>query len=207
MTLKLMEGLTDRIRAHAADAYPHECCGALFGRDGDSAREICDLLPLSDRHDSSPRNRFVITPDDFRRAVAPARALQRGVGNAVVHPARRAEAPNLKIARRKDALQQPVALGMLALLRGRRCARRHLRDGGACAEHEHGQRHRAEPANLRSRPLCNPHHRILHCLQLDAIRARHVRPQIARPSNPRTLAYSVLTGSAAQRMVRQLCKY
>lgn len=77
MTLKIQNGLTDRIRAHAAEAYPHECCGALLGRDSDSAREILDLLPLPNQHGSSPRNRFVITPDDFRRAEAAAR--ERGL--------------------------------------------------------------------------------------------------------------------------------
>jgi proteasome lid subunit RPN8/RPN11 len=73
MALKLINGLTDRIRAQAAEAYPHECCGALLGRDGDAAREILDLLPLPNQHDSSPRNRFVITSDDFRRAESAAR--------------------------------------------------------------------------------------------------------------------------------------
>ena len=73
MPLVLINGLTDRIRAHAAEAYPHECCGALFGRDADTVREILDLLPLPNQHESSPRKRFVITPEDFRRAEAAAR--------------------------------------------------------------------------------------------------------------------------------------
>jgi proteasome lid subunit RPN8/RPN11 len=74
MTLKLSTGLTDRMRAHAAEAYPHECCGALLGRDRDAVREILDLLPLPNQHELSPRNRFLITPDDFRRAEAAAQA-------------------------------------------------------------------------------------------------------------------------------------
>jgi proteasome lid subunit RPN8/RPN11 len=74
MALVLINGLAERIRAHAAETYPHECCGALLGRDSDGAREILDLLPLANQHDSSPRNRFVITPEDFRRAEAAAAA-------------------------------------------------------------------------------------------------------------------------------------
>jgi len=72
MTLKFTDGLTDRIRVHAAQAYPHECCGALLGRDNGAAREILDLLPLPNHHVRSPRTRFVITPEDFRRAEAAA---------------------------------------------------------------------------------------------------------------------------------------
>ncbi len=72
MALKLTNGLTERIRTHGAETYPHECCGALLGRDDGGSREILDLLPLANQHESSPRNRFVITPDDFRRAEAAA---------------------------------------------------------------------------------------------------------------------------------------
>lgn len=77
MTLKFNHGVADRIRAHAAQAYPHECCGALYGCERRSAREILDLLPLSNQHNRSPRSRFIITPEDVRRAEAAAR--QRGL--------------------------------------------------------------------------------------------------------------------------------
>ncbi len=77
MALKLIGELSARIRAHAAGAYPQECCGALLGRDGDSAREILELLPLPNQHGASPRNRFTIRPEDFRRAEATAR--ERGL--------------------------------------------------------------------------------------------------------------------------------
>ncbi len=66
--LRLNEELVQRIRAHGAEYYPHECCGALFGRDRNSGREILDLLPLENRHGDSSRNRFTISPADFRRA-------------------------------------------------------------------------------------------------------------------------------------------
>ncbi len=51
--------LAERIRAHGAETYPHECCGALLGRDSSAvrendrgsgslapAREILQLFPL-----------------------------------------------------------------------------------------------------------------------------------------------------------------
>ncbi|MBI1750095.1 MAG: M67 family metallopeptidase [Acidobacteria bacterium] len=73
--LRLNEELAVRIRAHAAETYPHECCGALLGSDGESHREVLDLLPLENRNGDSPRNRFAITSDDVRRAEKVARDL------------------------------------------------------------------------------------------------------------------------------------
>ncbi|MGH9594243.1 MAG: Mov34/MPN/PAD-1 family protein [Bryobacteraceae bacterium] len=72
--LKLSEGLAGRIRAHGVETYPHECCGAILGVDGDDGREVRGLHPLINRRDDSPRNRFSITPDDFRDAEKAARA-------------------------------------------------------------------------------------------------------------------------------------
>ena len=66
--LKLSTEIAEKIRRHGAETYPHECCGALLGRDGDASREILALYPLVNRRDDSPRNRFSITPEDFRSA-------------------------------------------------------------------------------------------------------------------------------------------
>ena len=76
----------DEIRAHGAETYPHECCGALLGRDageaavGDPAkypvapeREILALYPLVNRRDDSPRNRFSVTSEDVMAAEKVAR--------------------------------------------------------------------------------------------------------------------------------------
>src|SRR5438552_6400633 len=73
--------LAEKIRAHGAETYPHECCGALLGRDSTSgcendrgkdaltpAREILQLFPLVNRRDDSPRNRFAVTAEDVRDA-------------------------------------------------------------------------------------------------------------------------------------------
>lgn len=77
--LKLSERLAERIRAHGVETYPQECCGALLGRDGDGekAREVSELLPLANRRDDSPRNRFELTPEDVR--LAEKTALDTGV--------------------------------------------------------------------------------------------------------------------------------
>jgi proteasome lid subunit RPN8/RPN11 len=76
--------LAEKIRAHGVETYPHECCGALLGRDRAEidigaleeppgpwpkpAREILGLYPLVNRRDDSPRNRFSVTSDDVREA-------------------------------------------------------------------------------------------------------------------------------------------
>ncbi len=76
--------LAEKIRAHGAEAYPYECCGALLGRDssavlqsdretGAPAREILQLFPLVNRRDDSPRNRFSVTPQDVLAAEKAAR--------------------------------------------------------------------------------------------------------------------------------------
>jgi proteasome lid subunit RPN8/RPN11 len=88
-TLWISSNLAEKIRAHGADTYPHECCGALLGRDRDEieigvseapagssprpAREVLGLFPLVNRRDDSPRNRFSVTSDDVLSAEKTAR--------------------------------------------------------------------------------------------------------------------------------------
>ena len=66
--LLLPKNLDQQIRDHGARDYPNECCGAMLGADGDGGREVRSLFPLINRRDDSPRNRFSITPEDFRDA-------------------------------------------------------------------------------------------------------------------------------------------
>jgi proteasome lid subunit RPN8/RPN11 len=76
--LKISSELADKIRSHGAQTYPHECCGALLGRDkevGDRRvyREIHALHPLVNRRDDSPNNRFSVTSQDVLDAEKAAR--------------------------------------------------------------------------------------------------------------------------------------
>ena len=73
--------LAEQIGRHGAETYPHECCGALLGRDAaadaaDAAREVLALFPLVNRREDSPRNRFSISVDDVRAAEDAARGQQ-----------------------------------------------------------------------------------------------------------------------------------
>jgi len=82
--LWISHDLSERIRRHGAEVFPHECCGALLGRDATAVgsgnsqesgtpREVLDLFPMVNRRDDSPRNRFAVTADDVRDAEKAAR--------------------------------------------------------------------------------------------------------------------------------------
>jgi proteasome lid subunit RPN8/RPN11 len=78
--------LTRKIQEHGIETYPHECCGALLGRDSRTApeqeksggetiaREVIALFPLVNRREDSPRNRFSVTAEDVLRAEKAAKA-------------------------------------------------------------------------------------------------------------------------------------
>jgi cysteine synthase B len=77
------------MRAHGAATYPDECCGVLLGpHDG----TVIETWPLDNSTDLERRRRFLIGPDDYRRADA--RAADRGltiVGFYHSHPDHPAE--------------------------------------------------------------------------------------------------------------------
>ena len=60
------------IRQHAAETYPHECCGALIASDG----EIVEAFALPNTTAEGARRRFLIGPADYRAAEARARARE-----------------------------------------------------------------------------------------------------------------------------------
>jgi len=62
--LWISKEVVDGISRHGAETYPHECCGALLGRDVDGGREVLGLHLLVNRRDDSPRNRFSVTSAD-----------------------------------------------------------------------------------------------------------------------------------------------
>jgi len=52
------------IRAHGQETYPHECCGALVGRDG----HVSAVVALPNTTEEGPRRRFLVRPSDYREA-------------------------------------------------------------------------------------------------------------------------------------------
>ena len=58
------------IRAHGREAFPHECCGALLGRE----RIVEEAFALPNTTEEGPRRRFLVRPEDYRVAEQRARA-------------------------------------------------------------------------------------------------------------------------------------
>lgn len=71
--LTLGPGVREAIRAHGAEAYPHECCGALLGREA----TVLEAWPLPNTTEEGPRQRFLVRPVDYRAAEA--RAGEQGL--------------------------------------------------------------------------------------------------------------------------------
>ena len=62
--LRLGSGVLDAIQQHGRETYPHECCGALVGRDG----EVVTAAALPNTTEEGPRRRFLVRPSDYRDA-------------------------------------------------------------------------------------------------------------------------------------------
>jgi proteasome lid subunit RPN8/RPN11 len=62
--LTVARGVGQAIRAHGEETYPHECCGALLGRDG----QVTAVVALANTTEEGPRRRFLVRPSDYREA-------------------------------------------------------------------------------------------------------------------------------------------
>lgn len=71
MPLAMAGAVNEAIRRHAADTYPHECCGALIGRAG----TVIEAFALPNTTEEGPRRRFLVRPADYREAERRAAAL------------------------------------------------------------------------------------------------------------------------------------
>ena len=71
--LTLGPGVAEAIRAHGRETYPHECCGAMLGRD----RVVTEACALPNTTEEGPRRRFLVRPGDYRAAEE--RASRQGV--------------------------------------------------------------------------------------------------------------------------------
>ena len=62
--LTITSGVDAAIRIHGQETYPHECCGALVGRDG----VVTAIVGLPNTTDEGPRRRFMVRPSDYQLA-------------------------------------------------------------------------------------------------------------------------------------------
>jgi len=60
--LTITSAVDAAIRRHGQETYPHECCGALVGRDG----FVSAIVALPNTTDEGPRRRFLVRPSDYQ---------------------------------------------------------------------------------------------------------------------------------------------
>jgi proteasome lid subunit RPN8/RPN11 len=73
MSIRLTPAVDAAIRAHGRETFPHECCGAMLGKDG----VVSEAFKLPNTTEEGPRRRFLVRPDDYR--VAEKRARDTGL--------------------------------------------------------------------------------------------------------------------------------
>lgn len=62
--LTVTKDVDQAIRRHGQETYPHECCGALVGRDG----RVAGIVQLPNTTEEGPRRRFLVRASDYRLA-------------------------------------------------------------------------------------------------------------------------------------------
>lgn len=75
--LRIPKHLADNIRKHGRETFTEEACGVMYGRVGNDHKEVVDIEPLYNSRNGQRHRRFLITPEDYRRAEV--EALARGV--------------------------------------------------------------------------------------------------------------------------------
>lgn len=90
MAIKAKQTQLDEIKRHGEETYPHECCGFLLGSHEDGVNRLGglyrainewqdgDMPELPDGRRESRANRYLITPEQWKRADAHAR--EQGLG-------------------------------------------------------------------------------------------------------------------------------
>jgi len=78
VAIRLKEEHLDQIRKHGERTYPYECCGFLLGvRDGET-NVLNEAFPAENERQESRETRYLITPQQYKRADDYART--RGLG-------------------------------------------------------------------------------------------------------------------------------
>ena len=89
MAIKVRKEHLEQISRHGERTYPYECCGVLLGTMGET-NALYELYPAENERQDSAHNRYLITPDQYRRADAYARERKLGIiGYYHSHPDRK----------------------------------------------------------------------------------------------------------------------
>lgn len=63
MALTITPAVDQAIRQHGTEAYPNECCGALYGSNG----SVTDTFALPNVTEEGPRRRFRVSDKDYMK--------------------------------------------------------------------------------------------------------------------------------------------
>ena len=72
--IRISESHIEDIRDHGRESYQDEACGVIYGQCRDGDKEVQALAPLANSRDGQRHRRFLITPNDYRRAESEASA-------------------------------------------------------------------------------------------------------------------------------------
>lgn len=79
MAIKLKSEHLARIREHGEQTYPYECCGFLLGSRHGETNILDEVYPAENERKESRETRYLITPEQSKRADDYARGLGIGV--------------------------------------------------------------------------------------------------------------------------------
>ena len=78
VAIRVKQKQLDQIKNHGQQTYPYECCGFLLGtRDGET-NVLAEVTPAENERQDSRETRYLITPEQYKRADDYAR--RRGLG-------------------------------------------------------------------------------------------------------------------------------
>lgn len=79
MAIRVRPEHLDQIRKHGEETYPYECCGFLLGtREGETNR-LGEAYPAENERQDSRETRYLITPEQYKRADDYARSRKLGI--------------------------------------------------------------------------------------------------------------------------------
>jgi proteasome lid subunit RPN8/RPN11 len=77
--IKVRREHLEEIKRHGEEAYPNECCGFLLGESLEGGNVLTKVYRAENERRDSRHNRYLITPDQYRRADAFARERKLGI--------------------------------------------------------------------------------------------------------------------------------
>ena len=78
MAIKVKSEHLEQIRKHGEQTYPHECCGFLLGKREGETNVLAEVHAAENERQESRETRYLITPQQYKRADDYARS--RGLG-------------------------------------------------------------------------------------------------------------------------------